>query len=193
MILKKLQLKNFRCFKELSVDLHPRLNVFVANNGKGKTAILDAIAVGLGAVLTHLPEVKGINFRTNDRWQNEKMKQAPYVRVMLETTDAISWVRTEKRDQSKETLQEIPPDKKLAELHQFLENIINSIQASLHIQSDFKFDRKDNIQLPVMVYYGTDRASRSSSSVPRDFKKTFNRFKALEDAMKPSTRVDFMV
>ncbi|MEN8218091.1 MAG: AAA family ATPase [Pseudomonadota bacterium] len=51
MILKKLQLTNFRCFKELSVELHPRLNVFVGNNGKGKTAILDGIAVGLGAVL----------------------------------------------------------------------------------------------------------------------------------------------
>ncbi|MEN8218092.1 MAG: AAA family ATPase [Pseudomonadota bacterium] len=111
------------------------------------------------------------------------MMQAPYVRVMLETTDGISWDRTEKRDQSKETLQKIPPDKKLAELHQFLEETINGIQADLPTK------------LPVMVYYGTDRASRSSlsSSVPRDFKKTFNRFKALEDAIKPSSRVDFML
>jgi predicted ATP-binding protein involved in virulence len=183
MILKKLQLTNFRCFKELSVELHPRLNVFVGNNGKGKTAILDGIAVGLGAVLTHLPEIKGINFRTNDRWQDEKMKQAPYVRVMLETTAGISWDRTEKRDQSKQTQQEIPPDKKLGELHQFLEETLNGIQADLPTK------------LPVFVYYGTDRASRSSlsSSVQRDFKKTFNRFKALEDAMKPSSRVDFML
>ncbi len=184
MILKKLQLINFRCFKELSVNLHPRLNVFVGNNGKGKTAILDGIAVGLGAVLTHLPEVKGINFRANDRWQNENMKQAAYVRVMLETTDGISWDRTEKRDQSKQTLQEISPDKKLGELHQFLDDTINGIQADLPTK------------LPVMVYYGTDRASRSnlSSLVPRDFiKKTFNRFKALDDAIKPSSRVHFMV
>ena len=183
MILKKLQLTNFRCFKKLTVDLHPRLNVFVGNNGKGKTAILDGIAVGLGAVLTHLPEIKGINFRTNDRRKNEKMKQAAYVRVMLETTEGIIWDRTEKRDQSKQTLQEIPPDKKLAELHKFLEQTINGIQADLPTK------------LPVMVYYGTDRASRSSvsSTVLRDFKKTFNRFKAMDEAIKPSSRVHFMV
>jgi len=47
MILKTVSVTNFRCFKEISVELHPRLNVFVGNNGNGKTAILDVVAIGL--------------------------------------------------------------------------------------------------------------------------------------------------
>jgi predicted ATP-binding protein involved in virulence len=44
---EKLHLKNFRCFREATLDLHPQLTVIVADNGMGKTALLDAIAVGM--------------------------------------------------------------------------------------------------------------------------------------------------
>jgi predicted ATP-binding protein involved in virulence len=43
----RISLQNFRCFKECAVDLHPMLTVFVAENGSGKTAILDAIGIAL--------------------------------------------------------------------------------------------------------------------------------------------------
>lgn len=45
---------NFRCFEHLEIDLHPRLTVLVAENGGGKTAILDCIAIGLSPVLRYL-------------------------------------------------------------------------------------------------------------------------------------------
>jgi predicted ATP-binding protein involved in virulence len=44
---EKLQLTNFRCFRDVALELHPRLTVIVADNGMGKTALLDAIAVGM--------------------------------------------------------------------------------------------------------------------------------------------------
>ncbi len=44
---QSLKLTNFRCFREATLDLHPRLTVIVADNGMGKTALLDAIAVGM--------------------------------------------------------------------------------------------------------------------------------------------------
>lgn len=40
-------LLNFRCFAECEVNLHPELTVFVAENGSGKSAILDAIKLSL--------------------------------------------------------------------------------------------------------------------------------------------------
>lgn len=43
--LDHLVLTNYRCFPELSIDFHPNLTVVVAPNGRGKTAILDAVAV----------------------------------------------------------------------------------------------------------------------------------------------------
>ena len=47
MKLRTLELKNFRCFAQLMVEFHPQLTVLVANNGQGKTAVLDALRIGL--------------------------------------------------------------------------------------------------------------------------------------------------
>jgi predicted ATP-binding protein involved in virulence len=45
--LDRLKLTNFRCFTECEIDLHPKLTVLVAENGRGKTALLDAIGIAL--------------------------------------------------------------------------------------------------------------------------------------------------
>jgi predicted ATP-binding protein involved in virulence len=47
MKLSKVEITNFRCFESLRVELQRDVNVFVGVNGSGKTAILDAIAIGL--------------------------------------------------------------------------------------------------------------------------------------------------
>jgi predicted ATP-binding protein involved in virulence len=44
----RLDLRNFRCFAECTIELHPQLTVLVAENARGKTAILDAIGIALG-------------------------------------------------------------------------------------------------------------------------------------------------
>jgi predicted ATP-binding protein involved in virulence len=54
----KLKLRNFRCFEELEIDLHPELTVLVAENGQGKTAILDAIAIALGLFVDTITDKK---------------------------------------------------------------------------------------------------------------------------------------
>ncbi len=43
MHINNLSLVNFKNYKEAGVDLHPKLNCFVGDNGAGKTNILDAI------------------------------------------------------------------------------------------------------------------------------------------------------
>jgi len=47
MKLDNIVLKNFRCYQSLELDLHPQMTVLVANNGQGKTTVLDAIRIGL--------------------------------------------------------------------------------------------------------------------------------------------------
>ena len=44
----RLGLRNFRCFAECTIALHQQLTVLVAENGRGKTAVLDAIGIALG-------------------------------------------------------------------------------------------------------------------------------------------------
>lgn len=45
--LDKLSLTNFRCFESCEIDFHPNLTVLVAENGSGKTAVLDAAGAAL--------------------------------------------------------------------------------------------------------------------------------------------------
>ena len=47
--LDNLSLQNFRCFTSCDVALHPHLTVLVAENGNGKTAVLDATSLALSA------------------------------------------------------------------------------------------------------------------------------------------------
>jgi len=188
MKISHITIENFRAIKKLDLPLDPQLTVLVGNNAAGKTTILDAIAVGLGAILTHLPSVSGLKFCDNDIRQEsvtelkdgQVPQQAPYTRVTLESVEDIIWDMTKKRDLTKRTQQAIPPDKKLDQLHDFLENIINDIQ-----------DGKPT-HLSVIAYYGTDRAVLSSS-LQRDFNKNFNRFKALEDALVATQRFQTML
>ncbi|MEA5530755.1 AAA family ATPase [Dolichospermum sp. UHCC 0684] len=47
MHIQKVIIKNFRCFEHLEVNLDPDINIFVGNNGSGKSALLDGIAAAL--------------------------------------------------------------------------------------------------------------------------------------------------
>ena len=47
MNLEKITLENFRCYQHLEIRLHPSITVLAANNGQGKTTILDAIRIAL--------------------------------------------------------------------------------------------------------------------------------------------------
>lgn len=47
MKLSKLRLENFRCFTDLELELHPQLTVLVAENGQGKSTVLDAVRIAL--------------------------------------------------------------------------------------------------------------------------------------------------
>ena len=56
MQVETLKLQNFMCFPEHEVPLADRFNLIVGNNGKGKTTILNGLAVGLGAAFLGFPE-----------------------------------------------------------------------------------------------------------------------------------------
>ncbi len=52
MVIKKLNLKNYRNYRELSLDLDPKTNIFYGDNAQGKTNILEAAYVS-GTTKSH--------------------------------------------------------------------------------------------------------------------------------------------
>lgn len=51
MRIHRLELRNFRCFERLELQLHERMTLLVGTNGAGKSSVLDALAIALGAWL----------------------------------------------------------------------------------------------------------------------------------------------
>lgn len=51
MRIDEIKLQNFRCFPALTLELHAQMTVLVGENAAGKTAALEALAVGLGGFL----------------------------------------------------------------------------------------------------------------------------------------------
>ncbi|MEY2859793.1 MAG: hypothetical protein RL392_251 [Pseudomonadota bacterium] len=160
MRLKKITLKNFRCFEHLEINLHPRLTVFVGNNGAGKTALLDGIAAGLTPVLTYLSSanqrltgrgIKDTDFRIKSRegrGRKELWDVSDYAQVMVDTYDGIQWDywRPSGADGQR------PTDK---HGEKALKEHLNAIAAS--------YKSETPALTPVMSYYG---ASRGHIEVP---------------------------
>lgn len=103
MHLKSIRLKNFRCFDELHLELHPRLTVLVADNGGGKTSVLDAIAMGLSPMLRYLSTAdqrlsgRGIADRdlrlvpVGSSRDSERWVASDYAQIFVETTENLMW------------------------------------------------------------------------------------------------------
>jgi len=161
MKIKTLTLTNFRCFDSLTIHFEGRLNVLVAQDGAGKSAVLDAISIGIGSFLTALPNVSGINFKDTDFRIQEDGGKPPYMRIAMTTVEGICWDRTKKRDKFKRTAKEIPETKGIKPINEYAESLIN----------DFINGR--NPRFPIIAYYGTGRGVFDSPQRRRSFKKDF--------------------
>ena len=154
MKLRKVDITNFRCFSELSIPLHKDVNVIVGVNGTGKTAILDAIAVGLAPILQRLSSagqrLKSGGFRDTDF---RVMSAAPsdrgaaeladYARVALETQEGVTWDNWR------------PSGQKGAEPPVRLG--LSSLDDYIAAWQPSQGGRSSSAPMPVFAYYGPDR------------------------------------
>jgi len=175
--LKKLKITNFRLIEKLEIEFNEDVNVIIANNGAGKTTLLDAIALGFGSMLTHLPQITGIGF-SNDKRDlriNKNNKKEPYLQIELISTQNLKWDRIDKRDKSKTTAKQTPDGYGTKELKTFIDTIIDSENNGNHYT------------MPLIMYYGTCRNCFEAPSRKVNFQKEFNRFEALNDSLRSST------
>ncbi|WP_310604508.1 AAA family ATPase [Anaerosporobacter sp.] len=71
MIIKNIEIKNFKGIKELQLKLDEKFNLIVGNNGTGKTSTLEALTVALGAYLSGIDGINATHF-TKDEIRMEK-------------------------------------------------------------------------------------------------------------------------
>lgn len=66
MRIDKIHIKNFRGIEDLEIDLNPNFNLIIGDNGSGKTAILEALTVGMGSFFLGIPGVPSRVIRNAD-------------------------------------------------------------------------------------------------------------------------------
>ena len=88
MAFSKIELRNFRCFDSLTIDLSSKSNLFFGKNGSGKTSILESVYVASS----------GRSFRTaNLESLIRKGSKAFYIKAFDNTNGSILEVKKGKK------------------------------------------------------------------------------------------------
>lgn len=151
----RLDLRNFRCFPEISIDFHEELTVIVANNGQGKTAILDAVAIALGPFVGAFDDGKDRAFERDDirllRTGTGNRMELADGGVTLEATGVVghqvaSWKRQLAGPKSRTTRKDA----------QALTDAGKKLQSLVRQEAETEVGAT-GICLPLVAYYPTDR------------------------------------
>jgi predicted ATP-binding protein involved in virulence len=144
-----MELWNYRCFAELTIDFHPRLTVLLAENGEGKTAVLDALAVAIGPYLSVFEHGRGAGFAREDvrLRPGHAGSMEPVYPVTTRCTGWIGGTHTEWRrwlgsPKGHTTIREA------RELRTYAADIMGALGSD------------EERTLPVLAYYGTGRLWR---------------------------------
>jgi predicted ATPase len=85
-------IEGFRAIRRATIPLHPQVTVFFGPNAAGKSTVVDALAIGLGALAARVPKAVGRGFRAGDlrvpfvdrpKVQEKKGVERPFARVTV--------------------------------------------------------------------------------------------------------------
>jgi predicted ATP-binding protein involved in virulence len=181
MHIKHITVKNFRCFEHLEFDLNPDVNIFVGNNGSGKSAVLDAIAAAIYYYLTKLQITTAIRFlfsvpifqsdfsvTTKD---NQEKKQ---IELAVLTKDFPAWSIVYNKPSTGDDEQRLT----------LPESFISSKKVSSELKNKFVSLKSDpTSELCVIAYYKSDRSLKNSLNLKTISNQSFNRFDSLNNSL----------
>lgn len=182
--LQQLELRNYRCFSQLTVDLDEKLTVLIAKNGAGKTSVLDAIATAFGTFVGsfHTGKRGGIDsvdvmlVQTKPEL-NEMEPQYPAAILATAEIDGkeIHWARWLNTPKSGTTIKEARP---LTAIGELMQKQVTDQKPAL---------------LPLIAYYGTGRLwNQKKKTEKKVFESEFySRTSGYQDCLDPASSYKF--
>lgn len=180
MRINKLHLQNFRCYDSLDIDFEPGLTVIVGENGKGKTAIFDALAIAMEPYLNSFgvvgkqisqKDVRRIPIYQEDNRHIKSMKSLYPVQITMEAQSSDGQTLISKR-----TLNENS-------------NIVEDAGslAAYGASKNKAIAVGEQVLLPVLAYYGTSRIWVDSHLNLYGVKTLEERGAGYEECLEPSS------
>lgn len=181
--LVSVKIENFRGIRDLELPLDAGATVLFGRNAVGKTTVVDALCIGLGAIGSRMPGSTGRDFDPNDLRRPRRATSAEkagvtaeYASVTIRGTGGVEWQIVRKRDG---TIRLPKTFLGRGKLHDWLDPRITAIQNK---------DEDAAVVLPVVAAYGPERAVMEIPLRERDFGKDFPRLAGLDGALKATTR-----
>lgn len=179
MQIDKLTLKNFRCYEALEIDFEPKLTVIVGENGKGKTAIFDALAIALEPYLRCF-KVEGRHISQKD------VRRVPVYKADGKRIEAMcNQYPVEITLEGQVHGQHITCSKKVKDAA-LTEELAEDLLQRGHSLCAALTENPDTI-LPAFAYYGTARMWADSSLMEASLQDLEERTVGYKECLEPSS------
>ena len=193
MHIQQVKIKNFRCFDGLTVNLNPDVNIFVGNNGSGKSAVLDAIAAAMYPYVIELQYAIDPDFATLHKpiiFQRDLQKKSNNQPVAITaefsvvTTDFPRWEVTYSRGitHNDDEGLNIFTDEYPTNPSIFTESHLNATNKLL-----VSLKNNPETQLSVIAYYKANRNLTNLTNIKILSSQSFDRFDALKNSFNAIT------
>ena len=202
MHIQKVIINNFRCFEHLEVNLDPDINIFVGNNGSGKSALLDGIAAAMYPYVAEIQKIVNKEQEVSPVLQRDlpvkqnSSEQRNHPEFTLSTTSLPEWtiiykdppiendVDDKKRRKSSMLL--------VSHTSRALQEGTKKLYSELLYNCDtLRYDKTS--EFSVIAYYQSNRNLTNIADIENISNQSFDRFDTLNKAFNATANFTDLV
>ncbi len=182
--LAELELMNFKCFKEQSFRFPTPFTVLIGDNGVGKTAILEALSIGIGAFFLGIdghqaPPIELEQVRLVQYELGQTLTYEPQYPVAVRCAGTwgdqeIYWNRIRKGERS-------PATPYAGTLTDLTEDLQEQVRKGMRVA------------LPVIAFYSTGRLWRLPEERLGDTNTPGSRFRGYDHCLDPASHINLLM
>ncbi|MBT9098120.1 AAA family ATPase [Methylovulum psychrotolerans] len=181
MRIKKVRLSNFRCFEDYALTFSDRFTLLIGDNGSGKTAVLDLLALAMSDFIRGFPrDIKPTDLRSisddDVRYTLLLMGQ-----TLVRQTNAVPKIEIEGVFDNKAVCWEVIESSSWFIYEHPCTNIASQLAENI---------TKPETLLPILAYYGTGRLWKKPDSQEIETLSPDSRLLGYRDCLSPASNLD---